>query len=147
MIVRPAGIEDAPAIAAIWFDAWQTEFRGLVPDSVLASLSLAARVEHWRRRLAGGDSTLVAEVDGVVAGYCRFAGDEIVSLYAGRRGGGIGSRLLETALAELDGPVHLWVFAGNVRARAFYERHGFRPDSAEQIDPGTGIPELRMARP
>ena len=147
VVVRSAQLDDAAAIAAIWFDAWQTQFRGLVPAPVLASLSLDARVEHWRWRLADGDSTLVAELDGNVVGYCRFDGGEILSLYAGRRGRGIGSLLMAAALEQLDGPVHLWVFAGNTRARAFYERHGFRPDSPEQIDPGTGIAEIRMARP
>jgi GNAT superfamily N-acetyltransferase len=38
----------------------------------------------------------------------------------------IGTRLLSHALATLPLPVRLWCFQRNVRARRFYERHGFK---------------------
>ena len=46
------------------------------------------------------------------------------------QGQGIGTRLLETLLDVADNwlllrRVELTVFAGNVRAKALYERHGF----------------------
>lgn len=43
----------------------------------------------------------------------------------GNQGTGIGSALLADALLGQTGPVQLWVFARNVPARRFYERHGF----------------------
>jgi GNAT superfamily N-acetyltransferase len=42
-------------------------------------------------------------------------------------GQGIGARLLGLVLADARSPVYLHCFAENVRARAFYERHGFVP--------------------
>ena len=40
--------------------------------------------------------------------------------------------------------VSLWVLEGNRRARAFYERWGFRTDGARQvIDLGRAVPEIR----
>jgi len=41
-------------------------------------------------------------------------------------GRGLGSRLLKHALKQLGSPVRLYTFQANVRARRFYERHGFR---------------------
>jgi ribosomal protein S18 acetylase RimI-like enzyme len=146
-VIRRARVEDAPAIARIWVDAWRTSYRGLVPDAVLAALSLAQRVEHWRSRLEVEHTTLVA---GEVDGYCRAlpAGGEIASLYVHPdcQGRGLGGALLEAALAELPGVVTLWVFTANERARSFYARHGFEPDGAVGHDPVTGLDEIRMAR-
>jgi hypothetical protein len=38
------------------------------------------------------------------------------------------------------------VFEANPRARGFYARHGFVPDGTRQIEPGTGVPEVRLVR-
>jgi GNAT superfamily N-acetyltransferase len=40
-------------------------------------------------------------------------------------GQGIGTQLLQRALRELQGPVRLYTFQANTRARSFYERSGF----------------------
>jgi ribosomal protein S18 acetylase RimI-like enzyme len=153
--IRRARLEDAPAIARVWFDAWQTTYRGLVPEEVLASLSLEQRTEYWRSRLEHERATLVT---GDVDGYCRALPasrdpgseprtSEIASLYVhpDRQRRGLGSALLEATLADLPcDAVTLWVFAANAAARAFYAAHGFTPDGREQLDPGTGLHEIRM---
>lgn len=145
MKVRRAEPRDADAIAAVWLGAWRTAYRGLVPDEVLAALSLSQRQELWRGRLARGEPALVAERDGRVAGYCRSLPGEIASLYVEPRGRGVGAALLTAALAELDTPdVTLWVFAENGGARRFYARFGFEPDGARGIDGGTGLLEVRL---
>lgn len=65
-----------------------------------------------------------------------------------RRGQGIGTRLLQAALADRSGPVSLWVFQRNEAALAFYSRHGFV--EAERTD-GSGNeerePDIRLIRP
>lgn len=57
---------------------------------------------------------------------------------------GIGSQLMARAKAQSD-HLHLWCFEDNFRARAFYERHGFRV--VERTD-GSGneekCPDLRL---
>ena len=52
-----------------------------------------------------------------------------------RLGRGIGSRLLTLAKSESSGSLWLFTFAQNIRARAFYERHGF-------IDTGHGFENM-----
>jgi GNAT superfamily N-acetyltransferase len=48
-------------------------------------------------------------------------------LYVGveAQGRGIGSALLLLAMADGKSPLRLWTFQRNVRARRFYENHGF----------------------
>jgi ribosomal protein S18 acetylase RimI-like enzyme len=158
--VRPARVEDAPAIARVFIEAWNAAYRGLVPDAFLDGFTLEERTEKWRARLAGDDLTLVVDD---VSGYCRRravsrdedvpAGTgEIESLYVDpkRLRRGLGGALLRVALEDLRragcDAVTLWVFVANAGARAFYERFGFAPDGTCQQDPGTGVPELRMRR-
>jgi NTE family protein len=63
----------------------------------------------------------------VPAGFVAFGGGEVEHLYVapGRQGAGIGAALLGLAQARAE-RLELWVFARNSRARAFYERRGFR---------------------
>ena len=133
----------------MWVRAWRVGYRGLVPASVLDALSVEEKREHWRARLERGDRTFVAERHGI-AGYCRVVlPDEVASLYVlpDQRRGGLGSALLAAGLDELRGyseAATLWVFAANHAARAFYARFGFTPDGAAQVDPGTGLQEIRL---
>lgn len=119
----------------------------------------------WRRRVArGGETTLVAELDGVVRGYVTFGrhddpswrggASEVWMLYVEpeylRRG--LGRALFERACAELERDGYRWlvvrVLADNVSARAFYERLGLRLDghvARERV--GDGVHEVvRYAR-
>ena len=133
----------------MWVRAWQIAYRSLVPATVLDGLSVDEKREHWHARLSDGDVTFVAEQFGV-AGYCRVVlPDEVASLYVlpERRRGGLGTALLTTALEELrahSSSATSWVFADNHAARAFYTRFGFTPDGARQLDPGTGLDEIRL---
>ena len=76
------------------------------------------------------------------------AGAELAALYVtpARWRQGVGRALVKTALSR-DEEVTLWVFAQNGRARSFYATLGFVDDDAQAVDPGTGVPEVRMRRP
>lgn len=64
-----------------------------------------------------------------IAGFAALVGDHLDHLYVrpDSQGRGIGSALLAEAKAASPDGLSLFVFARNVRARAFYERHGFAP--------------------
>jgi GNAT superfamily N-acetyltransferase len=149
--VRTAGAEDAPAVESVRIRGWRAAYRGLVPDSYLDSLVVDA-VRRAERMSEPGVTTLLAEEDGRTAGMavlgpCREGSGE-VELYAlyvdpdhWRRG--VGSALL----AACEGVSVLWVLEDNVRARAFYARHGFRADGGRQLlDLGGPVAEIRMRR-
>ena len=59
-----------------------------------------------------------------------------------------GTGLADLLLSELLGTddCYLWVLRGNVRAAAFYTRHGFLPDGSTKPYPATGSIEERMVR-
>lgn len=92
------------------------------------------RVMDWmRRKIAGhlGEYRRIYRGETLV-GYFRLAPAEgktelddfyILPAY---RGQGVGGAVLRELLAGISGPVFLYVFAKNVRARALYERLGFR---------------------
>jgi len=87
--------------------------------------------------LAAGESLLLlVEASGEVLGYALFQrvlGEaELlrIGVATGRRGAGLGARLLDEGLRRLaasgDGACHLEVREGNVAARRLYARAGFR---------------------
>jgi GNAT superfamily N-acetyltransferase len=110
------------------------------------------RIERRRRYLqepAHEARTLVALVDGRIAGFVSAGtyrydkpGDapaqdikgEVFAIYVmpDVASTGVGYALMDAAVAWLRSmgmePIALWVLDGNVRARAFYERYGFRLD-------------------
>lgn len=118
--------------------AWREGYRGLLPDDLLAALSVDERARNWSARLgAGAGATLVACAP-EVAGFLTLIGREIAALYVDpdRWREGIGSALLREALAAAgEGEVTLWTLAANRPALLFYERFGFEPDGAERRDP------------
>ncbi|MDX2143161.1 MAG: GNAT family N-acetyltransferase [Rhodospirillaceae bacterium] len=145
LTIRAAETEDAPAIAKVHVDTWQANYRGIIPQIYLDSLTVQNRTIGWVRLLerAGTDLiTLVSEDnDGRVVGFAsggairhrepRFQA-EISSIYVSPRAQrhGHGRRLflaLSNRLASrgLKG-LFVWVLADNT-ARGFYEALGGRP--------------------
>lgn len=163
--VRKAELPDSDGIADVHLQSWRETYTGLIPDRLMGAEALEGRRRMWSSIL-GLDSlpvtVVVAERDGEVVGFA-FAGPanhpdatkgfppvrslHLYSIYllAAEHGTGTGRSLLEAALG--DCPAQLWVARGNDRARVFYERHGFRTDGAEFINPDVeGLVEVRMAR-
>lgn len=146
--IRLAVPADARGIAGVHVEAWRAAYRGLLPDSVLDSLSLAERERIWAELLAAGEeTTYVAESGCSVVGFVTVGanrdGDcespdfgEIHAVYLASEvwRQGLGRTLCEEGLARLRSLGHtvvtVWVLQGNQRARRFYEALGFRTDSA-----------------
>ena len=160
--LRAAGAADADALAAVFVAAWRAAYPGVVDDAVLDALD-EREVSDWLGNLVASatQQTLVAESStGPVLGFVRFGEDpadsrngHIYGLYVhpDASGGGVGRRLLERGLAELEArgqrTVTLWVFEANQRARRFYAAAGFSPDGARRVEPEYGAEEIRMRRP
>ncbi|HEY7793485.1 MAG TPA: GNAT family N-acetyltransferase [Gaiellaceae bacterium] len=128
-MIRPAGPGDAAAVAEIWHAGWRDGHLGHVPDA----LADVRTDESFRVRAAERVAdTTVAVVDGDVAGFVMVDGDEVEQVYvsARHRGTGVADGLLREAERQVAAAGHaeawLAVVAGNVRARRFYEREGWR---------------------
>jgi L-amino acid N-acyltransferase YncA len=141
LTIRPAETDDAPAIAKVHVDTWQSAYRGIIPQDYLDALTVQSRTIGWVRILERGSGviTLVSEDnDGRVVGFAsgsrirhaepRFQA-EIGSLYvtprAQRKEHGrrlfmsLSDRLARQGLKGL----FVWVLAQNA-SRAFYETMG-----------------------
>jgi ribosomal protein S18 acetylase RimI-like enzyme len=128
LTLRPATAEDVPAVAEIWYRGYVDGHLGNVPDELVE----VRTEESFGPRAAGRvDDTVVAIVDGAVAGFIMVFGDEVEQVYvaAAHRGTGVAAALLAEAerLVKANGHERGWlaVAPGNTRARRFYERNGW----------------------
>jgi len=132
--LRFATPADAAAIARIWHAGWQDAHLGNVPDELLTARTPDSFTERALDRATNADAeakTVVADVDGTVAGFVMVLDDEVEQVYvdAAFRGGAVAPALLAEAerLVAAGGHETAWlaVVAGNARARRYYERHGW----------------------
>jgi GNAT superfamily N-acetyltransferase len=169
MIIRPALVLDAPAMASVHVDSWRAAYLGLVPAVVLNGLSVATRTASWTRTLADGEArgsrAWVAVLDGRIVGFVsagptRDADDhrgqvgEIYAIYLAPTawGRGLGGELLRVAEDDLSERGYrtatIWVLAGNTRARRFYAQCGYDADGGAQnetVGPAV-LPSVRYRR-
>lgn len=129
-VIRAATAEDMAAVAELWYVGWHDGHAGHVPEGLTAARTLEAFHERTPSRIV--DTTVAVSEDGELLGFIMVAGDEVEQVFVGRdaRGTGLAARLLAEAERQVAGAGHdlawLAVVEGNARARAFYERHGWR---------------------
>lgn len=143
MLLRPAKVADAEAIAKVHVAAWNETYRGIMPNTLLDRLNAPERAKSWAARIPTFDefrqTVIVADDGGDVVG---FAGcgptrkdnlDSDGEIYminilnrAKRRH--LGARLMRAMAEALEGwrfrTAGLWVLEKNLPARAFYARLG-----------------------
>lgn len=155
--IRPARLGDARALAELHVGGWQWGYRGLLPETYLAALSIDAREPFWCARLAdpsATDRTLVwcgagsrprgfihfglarvADAADAADAEGRLHALYLEEVFAGR---GVGHALHDAAIAEMRAAGHgtaaLWVLESNARACAFYARQGWAPDGRRRRD-------------
>jgi GNAT superfamily N-acetyltransferase len=124
--LRPATTGDAPAVAELLLASRRT----FLPYAPLAHRP--AEVRHWvAARLIPAGGVQLATIDGAVVGVVAtaerggIAWIDQLYLLPGFAGRGIGTQLLHHAQATRPAPIRLYCFQANVRARRFYERHGY----------------------
>lgn len=145
MRIRPATPEDARAIAHVHMASWRSTYRGVLPDAVLANLSLDQREVTWRQQTETarqdplGVFVLVAEDETASLVGFASAGPEreatsgfdgglyAVYLLEKHQRQGIGRRFVAEAIGRFRErgyeSMRVWVLDGNP-AQAFYERLG-----------------------
>ncbi len=134
-MIRPATLDDAPALGALSYAATHAGYAEFADD--LGGLpTVAEQVADWRRHLAGEGAgwTWLAEDDDAVVGLVTGSPDHLdeVMVLPDRFRRGIGTALL--AHAEQAAREHgsrsltLWTYPGNARARSLYEARGWVPD-------------------
>ncbi|ABD55619.1 GNAT family N-acetyltransferase [Jannaschia sp. CCS1] len=69
--------------------------------------------------------------------------DCVTALYLAQTGRGLGKRFLEFAKTGRR-VLRLWTFQANTRARAFYQREGFREERRTDGDNEEGLPDILL---
>ena len=123
VVIRDYCKEDWPRLQAIHDAARQNELALAGLEKAFLPLAVAAESEGLF------DYTVrVAWLEDTAAGFSAFAEGELAWLYVdpslSRRG--IGTRLVQDALAHMGRPAVVEVLSGNEPARRLYERCGFR---------------------
>jgi chorismate mutase/GNAT superfamily N-acetyltransferase len=153
LTLRPATADDADALAVLFHDARRAAYPAM-PHAVHA----LPDVRHWFREVLGlvprtvpmpaEREVWVAEREGALVGYMILDPEWLDSLYVrpDLTGQGIGTVLLDLAKALRPDGFGLWVFESNLRAQAFYLRHGLivvrRTDGSDNEE---RAPDLEMA--
>ena len=125
LTLRPAGAEDAEALATLFLEAREAAYPSIPP-----LVHPPDDVRRWlRSRLDADEVELwLAERDAVPVALMLLEDAWLHSLYVapGLTGQGIGALLLDLAKTRRPEGLGLWVFETNVEAQRFYRRHGFR---------------------
>ena len=147
LVIRPAGQEDALAIAGL-FTAARDAAVPLMPPSIHTAEE--DRAFFTARVSAAETETWVAEVGTDLLGFVLLTRTWLDHLYVrpDAQRAGVGTALVQLAQALRPGGLGLWVFESNAPARALYRRHGFV--EVERTD-GSGneeqAPDLRLRWP
>lgn len=157
--IRPARLADAGGIARVHVESWKTTYRGIVPETYLASLDAEQRAEQWKEWLIAGTSLILVAEDatGVFAfaagGKLREAIDtfdaELYAIYLLDRqhkkgvGRALAGRLAQALRANGFRSMVVWVLERN-RAVGFYQRLGGSRVAQKEIEIG-GVRLIEVA--
>jgi ribosomal protein S18 acetylase RimI-like enzyme len=144
LTIRQATPDDAIIFTDCHISCWLTAYKGIVPDDFLSNMVVekGKRVERYVNILTNpGDCVYYCVMDDetMVGFLCinkNRTGNtpdvgEIWAIYLIEEycGKGYGKDLLDFEIDELKRSgckeIFLWVFEDNIRARRFYEKHGF----------------------
>jgi ribosomal protein S18 acetylase RimI-like enzyme len=141
VVVRPAAPSDADAVATVWLRSRRASIPS-IPEPVHSD----EEVHRWVSNvLLPRGGTWVVETETGVVGMMSVRDGWIDQLYVDpdHLGHGIGTRLLGLAKQLYPRVLDLRTFQSNLRARRFYEVHGFRPVEETQSDNEEGAPDVR----
>lgn len=167
LVIRNAVVDDADAMGHLHVRAWQSAYRGVMPDEYLDGLQVVDRVEMWRDRISRSDlpPLLVAVMADGVVGFAAYGAEQPPTsppscgeLYAmnidpDSWGQGIGRVLLHRVTQALIGmgfeEAVLWVVPENQRARALYESDGWVADGGTATEEilGVTVTDIRYRKP
>ena len=143
--IRQAKINDLVRIAEIFVFNYRLNFYTIFQKDTFyfEDLTVFNMVESFAKEL---DSIWVYD-DGVVKGFIQIEKREVRRLFVEPtlQGKSIGADLLEYGIAEKDVDF-LWVLEKNIKAIAFYQRHGFDTTNEKKYEKDTTEFLVRMEK-
>ncbi len=146
--IRQAKKKDVSRIAEILVYSKRLNYRPIFQNDSYSfgELQVLSVANEYLANKNPLEETWVYE-DGFVKGLIQICGQEVKTLYVDSffTNEGIGGKLLDFAIEKFD-VRYLWVLEKNMRAIAFYSRHGFELTNTWQYEEGTTERLLRMER-
>ena len=143
--IRQAKINDLVRIAEIFVFNYRLNFYPIFQEDTFyfEKLTVFNMVESFAKEL---DSIWVYD-DGVVKGFIQIEKREVKRLFVEPvlQGKAIGTELLEYGIVEMDAN-HLWALEKNIKAIAFYQRHGFDTTNEKKYEKDTTEFLVRMEK-
>lgn len=143
--IRQAKINDLVRIAEIFVFNYRLNFYPIFQEDTFyfEELTVFNMVESFAKEL---DSIWVYD-DGVVKGFIQIEKREVKRLFVEPvlQGKAIGTELLEYGIVEMDAN-HLWALEKNIKAIAFYKRHGFDKTNEKKYEEDTTEFLVRMEK-
>ena len=143
--IRQAKINDLVRIAEIFVFNYRLNFYPIFQEDTFyfEELTVFNMVESFAKEL---DSIWVYD-DGVVKGFIQIEKREVKRLFVEPvlQGKAIGTELLEYGIVEMDAN-HLWALEKNIKAIAFYKRHGFDTTNEKKYEEDTTEFLVRMEK-
>ena len=159
MEIRRMLCSDEAEVGRLYVKSWRAGYRGLLPQDYLDGLG----EWRWNSKFTDIPGSFVITDGDIIAGHscARPAADEAMSgwgevwtLYVLPEywGKGYGSALLRNSVEWLSeqgfNRVYLWALDTNIRARRFYEKHGFceNGDKMSCEIGGTTVTDIRYIK-
>jgi ribosomal protein S18 acetylase RimI-like enzyme len=157
--VRSPRAEDAEEAGRVHLQVWREAYSENMPAAFLAGLDPVKAADRWRLRFEMDEPDGIVVVatgrDGEIVGLASAGPTRdadaptewelySINVLAAHHGSGVADQLIAAAVAGR--PATLWVLLDNLRAHAFYRRHGFSVEGGSKIHEGSGATEIRMIR-
>ena len=143
--IRQAVVDDLGRIVEIFVFNYRLNFYPIFQEDTFyfEELTVSNLIESFAKEL---DSIWVYD-DGVVKGFIQIQKQEVKRLFVEPvlQGKAIGTELLEYGIAEKDAN-HLWALEKNIKAIAFYKRHGFNMTNEKKYEEDTTEFLVRMEK-
>ena len=140
LVLRRGTDNDVDAVAELYVRA-----RKAAAPAIPMMVHTSEETRSWiARRVVLLTELWLAETDGALAGMLVLDDAWVDQLYVepALTGRGIGGELIALAKRARPGGLWLWTFESNVRARRFYERHGFRASGHTSGDNEEGAADI-----
>ena len=143
--IRQAGYDDIERIAEILVFNYRLNFYPIFRDDSFYFEELT--VTKQKAQYANMLDRIWVYDDGVVKGFIQIENAEVQRLFVepALQGNSIGSELLEFAIAEKN-VTFLWALEKNIKAIAFYKRHGFDVTTDKKYEEDTTEFLVRLER-
>ena len=124
MLVRPMEPHELASVIRLWHETSADTYGFIAGER---DRTLEDRRGYFTTNIASGCALWVAETGGAVAGFMALRDSYVDRLYVHPRSqrAGIGTALLEQARELHPAGLELHTHQANIKACAFYEKHGF----------------------